>query len=55
MGIRFGTWNVKSHYRAGSLVTVTREVAKYKLLVMGVQVRWDTGGIEPAGDYKLFH
>jgi hypothetical protein len=29
--MRFGTWNVRSLYRAGSLMTVPRELARYKL------------------------
>jgi hypothetical protein len=28
--MRFGTWNVRSLYRAGSLATVAQEIAKYK-------------------------
>jgi hypothetical protein len=31
MNIRFGTWNVRSLYRSGSLKTVARELGKYKL------------------------
>jgi hypothetical protein len=31
MDMRFGTWNVKSLYRSGSLKAVSREVGKYKL------------------------
>jgi hypothetical protein len=31
MDMRFGTWNVRSLYRAGSLKTVCRELARYKL------------------------
>jgi hypothetical protein len=34
---RFGTWNVRSMYRSGSLATVTRESARYKLDFLGVQ------------------
>jgi hypothetical protein len=42
MDMRFGTWNVRSMYRAGSLVTVVNEVSKYKLDLVEVQeVRWD--------------
>ena len=38
----FGTWNVKSLYRAGSLTAAARELARYKLDLMGVQeVRWN--------------
>jgi hypothetical protein len=45
MDMGFGTWNVRSLYRAGSLMTVTREVARYKLDLVGVQeVRWEGGG-----------
>jgi exonuclease III len=38
------------------LKTVSGESAKYKLDFVGVQeVRWDKGGIEPAGDYTFFY
>jgi hypothetical protein len=51
MDIRFGTWNVKSIYRPGSLRTVAEEISKCKLDLVGVQdVRWDGGGTEPAGE-----
>jgi hypothetical protein len=34
-------------YRAGSLVTVSKELSKYKLGLVGVQeVRWESGGTE---------
>jgi hypothetical protein len=42
-------------YRAGSLRTVAEEVSKYKLDLVGVQVRWDGGGTEPAGQYTFFY
>jgi hypothetical protein len=45
--------NVRSLYRAGSLLTVTRELARYKLDLVGVQVRWEGGGTEPAGEYTF--
>jgi hypothetical protein len=49
--MRFGTLNVKSLCRAGSLVTVSRELARYKLDLVGVQeVRWEGDGTEPAGE-----
>jgi exonuclease III len=52
MDMRFGTWNVTSMYRAGSLRTVAEEISKYKLDLVGVQeVRWDRGGTKPAGEY----
>jgi hypothetical protein len=51
MDMRFGTWNVRSLYRPGSLKMVARELGKYKLDLVGVQVRWDKGGSERAEDY----
>ena len=37
-----GTWNVRSLYRAGSLMAAARELAGYKLDFVVVQeVRWD--------------
>jgi hypothetical protein len=45
MHMRFGTWNVRRLYRAGSLKTVARELGNYKLDLVGVQeVRWEKGG-----------
>jgi exonuclease III len=35
--MRFGTWNVRSLYRSGSLTTDVRESARYKLDLVGVQ------------------
>jgi exonuclease III len=56
MDIRFETWNVKSPYRSGSLKTVSRELAKYKLDLVGVQdVRWEKDGAEPADNYIFFY
>ena len=50
--MRFGTWNVRSLYRTRSLTTVSRELARYKLDLVGVQeVRWDNEGTVRAGDY----
>jgi len=54
-GMKLGTWNVRSLYRAGSLKEVARELGRYKLDVVGVQeVRWDKGGIVSEGDYDFF-
>ena len=51
----FGTWNVRSLYRVGSLTAAVRELAKCKLELVGVQeVRWDKGGTVRAGDYNFF-
>jgi hypothetical protein len=56
MDMRFGMWNVRSLYRAGSLMTVSRELARYKLdLVLVQEVRWEGGGTEPAGEYTFSH
>jgi hypothetical protein len=56
MDMRFGTWNVRSLYRAGSLMKIWRELARYKLNLVGVQeVRWEGGGTEPAGEYTFFY
>jgi hypothetical protein len=45
MDMRFGNWNVRSMYRAGSLRAVAEEISKYKLDLVGVQEdRWDRGG-----------
>jgi hypothetical protein len=35
MDMRFGTWNVRNLYRAGSLITVAKEISKYKLDLVG--------------------
>jgi len=43
-------------YRAGSLKAAAREVAMYKLDVVGVQeVRWEKEGTVRAGDYDFFY
>jgi hypothetical protein len=45
---RFGTWNVRSLYRVGSLMTVSRELSRYRLDLVGVQeVRWQGSGTVP--------
>jgi exonuclease III len=54
--MKFGTWNVRSLYRSGSLVTIVRELARYKLDLVGVQeVGWDKGGTSRAGDCTFFY
>jgi hypothetical protein len=46
MDMRFGLWNVRSLYRVGSIMTVSRELARYKLDLVEVQdVRW--GAVAP--------
>jgi len=54
--MKLGTWNVRSFYRAGSLKAAARELARYKLDVVGVQeVRWEKEGTLRAGDYNFFY
>jgi hypothetical protein len=53
MDMRFGTCNVRSLYMAGSLVTVSKELSKYKLDLVGVQVRWEVDGTESAVKYTF--
>jgi hypothetical protein len=56
MDMRFGTWNVRRMYRAGSLRAMVEEISKYKLDLVGVQgVRWGGGGTETAGEYTFFY
>jgi hypothetical protein len=54
MNMRFGTCDVRSLYRSGSLMTMAGELARYKLDVVRVQeVWWEKGGAVRAGDYTL--
>jgi hypothetical protein len=56
MDMRFGTWNVRNMYRAGSLRAVAEEFSKYELDLVGVrEVEWDKGGTEPACEYTFFY
>jgi hypothetical protein len=56
MDMRFGTWNVRSLYIAGSLKAVAEEMSKCKLdLVVVKEIRGDRGGTEPAGGYTFFY
>jgi hypothetical protein len=53
--MRFGTWNIRSMPRAGSLRAVAEGIIKYRLDLVGVQeVRWGGGGTESAGEYTFF-
>jgi hypothetical protein len=53
MDMRFGTWNVRSMYRAGLLRAVAKEISDDKLHLVGV--RWDGSSTEPAGEYMFFY
>ena len=53
--MKLGTWNVRRFYRTGSLKAAARELARYKLDLVGVQdIRWDKEGTVRAGDYNSF-
>jgi hypothetical protein len=52
--MKFGLWDFRSLYGAGSLKTVSKELARYKLDLVGVlEVRWEGGGTELAGEYTF--
>ena len=54
--VLLGTWNVRSLYSAGALMAAARELARYKLDLVGVQeVRWEKEGTVKAGDYSFFY
>jgi hypothetical protein len=54
--LRFGNWNVTSHYWSGSLTAAARELAGYKLDLLGVkEFRCDKEGIVRAGDYNFLY
>jgi hypothetical protein len=56
MDMRFGTWNVRSMYRAGSLRAVAEEISKYRLDLVEVQeVRSGGGGTDSADEYTFLY
>jgi hypothetical protein len=55
MDLRFGTRNIRSMYRVGTLKTVSRELSRYRLDLVEVQeVRWEGSGTTPAGEYTFY-
>jgi len=53
--MRFDRWNERRQDRSGSLTKVARELARYKLDLVGVQeVRWGKGATSRAGDCSCF-
>jgi hypothetical protein len=55
MDMRFGVWNVRSLFGAGSFTAAARELGRNKLYLACVrEIRWDKGGTVRAGDYKVF-
>jgi hypothetical protein len=56
MDVRFGTWNIRNLYGAGSQMIVSRELFRYRLGLVGVQeFRWEDSGTAPAGEYTFFY
>jgi hypothetical protein len=54
--VLLGAWNVRSLYRAGSLMAAARELARYKLDLVGVQeVRLYKGGTGKVGIIVFFY
>ena len=52
--MRFGTCNVRSVYRAGSLITATMELARYMLDLVSLQeVKWGKVGAVRAKGYSF--
>jgi exonuclease III len=52
MGVQ--TWNIRSLYRVSFLMTVLKELSKYKLDLVGVQeVRWEGSGNKQAREYTF--
>jgi exonuclease III len=56
MYMRYGTWNVRSLYRAGSPKPAASELGKDNFDVVAVQeVRRVNGGSEPEENYTFFY
>ena len=52
----FGTWNVRSLYKARYLTATARKLGRYKLDLVSVQwIRWDKGGTVREGNYNFFY
>jgi hypothetical protein len=53
---KFGTWNVRSLYKAGELKTVARKLGECNLDPVAVQqVRWVEDGSQPADGYTFLY
>ena len=56
MDMKFGAWNVRILYRAGTLGLVASEIDKYRMDLVEVQeVRWEGSGTLESGSYTLFY
>jgi exonuclease III len=54
--MRFGTWNIWSLYRVGTIKSVVGESEKNKSDLVGVQeVRWEGEGYQTADNYTFFY
>jgi len=54
--MRFGTWNVRSLYRSESLTSITTELARYKLDLVGYRrLVGEKAGTVREGDYIFFY
>jgi hypothetical protein len=54
--MRFGTWNLRSLHRAGSLKRIVSKMAKYNLNTVAVQgTTWAEGGSQLADRITFFH
>jgi hypothetical protein len=47
LNMRSGTWNGRSMYRAGFLITVSRELSRCTLNLVAIQVRGEGNGTKP--------
>jgi hypothetical protein len=53
MDVQFGTWKVRSLYRAGSLMTVVKEISKYKLVLQEYRTS-DRTGVVPNKQVNIY-
>lgn len=55
-GLRFGTWNIRTLYRAGALQTLTNELKRYRMDIVALQeIRWTGNGEQKLDDYMLLY
>ena len=52
--MRFGTWKVRSLCRVASLIAAARELTRYNLDLVDMEVRRHNGVTVRAGDYNCF-
>jgi hypothetical protein len=56
MDISFCTWNVRSLNKSGSLTAAAKELARCKLVLMGLQeFGWDKESSVRAGNYNFLY